>query len=307
MEKEIPLIYRDCAPHCDYCGLKRKRNDTYLVRKEDDESTWCQVGSTCLQDFIDDANVCDIAKACELFCRVTDILNAASEEGWEGGNSSPEYFYLDDFLAYSAAAIKKWGWTSKSKVRHGEASVAIADDELRSMFPPKGISSSMREKTVAEPDGDHRKFATAAREWAHQLANKGVNSLSEYEHNINVVSNMEAITYRESGLAASIIRSYQLHLERMAEAARESDSKHFGTVGKREVFELTVIVSRWIAGVYGPYCLTKFVDDNGNIAVWFASKELKMGQRYKIRATVKKHDTYNGNAQTILSRPFIVE
>ena len=303
MEDEIPLVYRDCAPHCDYCGLKRRRNDTYLVRKENEPETWRQVGSTCLQDFIDDTDIHNVAKACELLCRVVDILNAAGEEGWDGGGSGPEYFYLDDFLAYSCAAIEKWGWTSRGKVHSGEAKVATADDALRSMFPPKTISISMLEKTTASPEDKHRNLATDAREWVQSLEG----DLSEYEHNIHVVSEMEAITHRESGLAASIIRAYQTHLERESEAAREADSKHFGTVGKREVFELTVIISRWLAGAYGSYCLTKFVDDDGNIAVWFGSKELEVGRRYKIRATVKKHDGYNSNAQTILSRPFVLE
>ncbi len=45
-------------------------------------------------------------------------------------------------------------------------------------------------------------------------------------------------------------------------------------------------------------------DENGNVYVWFASGNFvpDLGSHYHIKGTVKKHDDYKGDKQTILTR-----
>lgn len=55
--------YREAGPRCEHCGLRRRRNDTYVLRNSNfkpdeyekaDPTTWpvVQVGSSCLEQFL---------------------------------------------------------------------------------------------------------------------------------------------------------------------------------------------------------------------------------------------------------------
>jgi hypothetical protein len=51
-------------------------------------------------------------------------------------------------------------------------------------------------------------------------------------------------------------------------------------------------------------------DREGNQFVWFASKDsfdYQIGQEYRIRATVKRHQTFRGIKQTAINRLKLVE
>lgn len=61
--QEVPDILT-CAPICQHCNLNRRRNVTYFLRKESDNSI-IQVGSACLQDFFGYASPHVIAKVME--------------------------------------------------------------------------------------------------------------------------------------------------------------------------------------------------------------------------------------------------
>lgn len=80
------------------------------------------------------------------------------------------------------------------------------------------------------------------------------------------------------------------------------DYGHVGTVGA----ELTVVVTidRVISNVgnYGAN-LHKMHDASGHVITWFASTvSLEVGKTYRVTGRVKKHDTYQGVSQTILTR-----
>jgi hypothetical protein len=145
--------------------------------------------------------------------------------------------------------------------------------------------------------------ATAAIAWAQELPADVTN---DYLWNIRVVSHKEAVKGRDAGLAGSIIVAYQKHLE--AEIARKYDrdhpSEYFGTIGKREVFTLTVIGRREIESNWGCTTLVMFRTATGNKAKWFASDGagFALGATLTVKATVKAHEEYNGSKQTQLSR-----
>ena len=93
------------------------------------------------------------------------------------------------------------------------------------------------------------------------------------------------------------------------------DSAHFGTIGKREVFTLTLEFMRELESEWGVTYLQKFRDAAGNVAVWFGSSTLdkwddatqtlqtvEIGQVVTVKATVKDHNEREGVKQTILSR-----
>lgn len=87
------------------------------------------------------------------------------------------------------------------------------------------------------------------------------------------------------------------------------DSRHVGNVGERieTVAMLEVIIAVGVDSMYGPKRMHKFRTSNGEVLTWFATgssgayKE-EIGKPFKVKGTVKKHDTYQGVKQTILTR-----
>ncbi len=84
---------------------------------------------------------------------------------------------------------------------------------------------------------------------------------------------------------------------------------HLGTVGERRLFELTVTSIRSLGiqefnGKASERFLCKMVDPHGNDVVWFTGENLALdeGVTYTVKATVTKHDEYQGRKQTLVNR-----
>jgi len=312
---ELPLKYREAKPVCDHCKLLRLRNDTYVVRHDDGRTA--QVGSNCLKDFLGHQSPEAMASYAELLMGAEELL--ASEEG-ESGPRKHMRFWSEGALAVANAVIKKHGWKSRSKAREdgGVATANLVDEYLSAM--------AVHDTKTCErilPDGvseEDAHVAQAALEWAQDVLPRRDKELNDYMWNLRVVTGQEAVTARELGLLSSLLPTYQRELSRDVERkAREevkakvgASSDYFGTDGKREVFELTLIdvmeLNRDKHSYYdsGVTYLHKFIDDNGNVAVWYGSSRLAPkednGKKFTVKATVKSHEEYKGIKQTRLER-----
>lgn len=165
----------------------------------------------------------------------------------------------------------------------------------------KRLSAADQEKLT--PVAEDEAKAAEAIAWAGGLDAAVGN---DYLWNIRVLAMKEYIGYREAGLAGSIIAAYNRHLERemAAKYQRDQPSDWFGEVGKREVFELTVLSTREMSGDYGLVTLVMFRDTAGNRAKWFCSGScgFKVNSVVTVKATVKEHTDYKGCKQTGISR-----
>lgn len=86
--------------------------------------------------------------------------------------------------------------------------------------------------------------------------------------------------------------------------APRAASRHIGTVGKRETFK-GLVVERIFAsdGQWGTTHIHQMRDQSGNVFKWFStSGKLDAGQAYDIKGTVKSHETFRGEAQTVITR-----
>ena len=139
---------------------------------------------------------------------------------------------------------------------------------------------------------------------------------TEYLNNLGIIAEKGFATNRTIGIAVSGVIAYQNMISAKArEEARKEQadtSIHMGEINKREEFTNVSLDSKtWktISTQYDEYetCIHRFTV-NGNVMVWFGSKELEAneGEIITVKATVKKHDTFNGIAQTIVNRVALV-
>lgn len=93
-------------------------------------------------------------------------------------------------------------------------------------------------------------------------------------------------------------------------AARKANSKHVGVVGKRQLFGTVTVVR--VASYMRPsfsgfghdtIWVISMSDENGNTLVSkSASFYAEKGEAFKIKATVKEHNEYQGEKQTLVQR-----
>jgi hypothetical protein len=308
-ETMLPLKYRTADTCCDHCHTSRKRTDTYVLQHEN--GSWRQVGRSCLADFIRTTNPSGLAEYAEMLADLDHEISGLEDEGEGegfGGSGCFAHFPTLALLTQVACCVRLDGWCSRTeaKANYWDNKVATVDQAL-DFFDEKRVAKMSR-NTIEKytPAEEDMQRAVEAIAWAQNLPSDVSN---DYLWNIRVVSNREHLSHRESGLAGSIISAYNRHLEKELANKYERENalnEHFGEIGKRTVYTLTVTGLREIDGHYGKTTIVKFRDVEGRIAVWFASGnpsfDAEIGGTYTVKATPKKHDVYKDWCQTVLSR-----
>lgn len=331
--ENLPLAYRTATTNCEHCGKDRRRNDTYVLQRNLTEEMealeaqwsdktapasviekldkmaageWKQVGRNCLADFIRSGDVSAWAQMAEMLAGLDAEISAFEEDGWEGGGSRGAIYYSAlELLTQVACCVRNDGFCSRTEAKNSFGKQATADHAM-CFFDSKYVNKlSELDRAKYSPNPADKAKAAEAIAWAQELPADVTN---DYLWNIRVVSHRENLTHRDSGLAASIISAYHRHMEKELQHKYERETslnEHFGTVGERKVFTLTVMGTKEIESHYGLTTLYKFRDSDGRTAIWFASGEgdnLEIGGKYTIKATVKAHRERDGWKETQLNR-----
>ena len=152
---------------------------------------------------------------------------------------------------------------------------------------------------VSAKDGERAQQAIA---WACATTEN-----TDYIYNLRTVVGAHSVVLKTAGIAASVISAWDRAMARETERAvrREAScSTHRGAVGEKISFTGEVTMVRGCESQWGTTTMIKLVDTSGNIFTWFASggKDVARGEHYAVTGTVKKHETYNGEKQTVVTR-----
>lgn len=303
----LPMKYRTATTACEHCGHDRQRKDTYVLQHED--GTWKQVGRNCLADFIRSTNAGAWAEAAEMLAGLDGEMAEYEDDGGEGGGRGTIYFTAESLLSQVANVVRNDGWCSRTEAKNSMMPKTATVDFALCLFDPKFLDrlTEKQRDTYAVSEEDKAK-AIKAIDWAQSLPSEVSN---DYLWNIRVVSHRENITHREAGLAGSIIAAYLRHLEQEVKRQYErlaTLNEYIGEVGKRDILTLTCTAERGLESAYGSLTLYKFRDADGRTAAWFASNQadLEIGSMYRLKASVKKHEMYQGMRQTLLTRATVL-
>lgn len=284
--------YRDADADCDHCNVSRKRNDTFLVY-EGNSGTVRQIGRTCLQDFLGGKDPHAMVALADAYVACVKAVQGARDIELELAD-------LAEFLVYTAASIRLHGWISKGKCRDNQ--IPTASDAEACLWDWTG------KHTNGKPVQADIDLAMAALEFVTaDLESKG-SARNSYQQNLHVIITNGTVGTRHAGFAASIIpyftRAQGEQAERVDYAARAAASQHVGQVKERMTFRATVERRSSFDGRFGLTYIYKFRTTEGNALTWFASssQDCKVGDEIDLTGTVKKHDDFKGEAQTILTR-----
>lgn len=287
---ELPVEYRSVKPKCEHCKLSRHRKDTFVMLHED--GTLVQVGRQCVRDFLGGQSPENIAEMATFVLSLGGSDEDGDSDGFGGRCSYNKP--LAEVLGYTVREVAENGYRAKS-----------------SNNPP--FTSDLVYRTVNGPYDQHNPRPTELT--VEELAKASLiveyfaalEPKSDYEHNVCTIAKLGYVKDRHYGYAVSLVSAYERAMGREASrkvaATQAAASEYFGTVGKREVFKLTLTKVVDIDTQYGTLMIHLFADPAGNIAKWATtSTRLDVGTTYSVKATVKKHEEFKGAKQTCLSR-----
>jgi len=298
----VPQRFRNCTSECDHCRKDRVRNNTFVLRHDSGE--WVQVGRQCLKDFVGHADIHILTDAASFFSAFNDILEDCSEFSGSWGGKSAKVHDLTTVLVWARYFVEAYGWVSAATAQDlGKDSTGSA---VRTKLTYGG------DLAASEAASDVRNAAAMAEvgkviDWARTLSTADP---IDYIANLAAVFTADFVGDKHIGIAVSAIIAHRRHLEKLEAAAREAANprlnEHFGTVGERTELTLTITGVRDIVSDFRNSTLVTLEDSARRTFKWFASGagygEADKGRTVTVKATIKKHDEYQGQLQTMLTR-----
>ena len=282
---------------CEHCGKVRNRVKSFVLRN-DETGEFMQIGSSCLT----------------LFLGVKPALWAVDMElpeiEHDGGSYVAPRYDRNLWLAITLSVTER-GAKFVSRARSGEQNGPASSSDVAEVYTPNRVltSKNLEYKAWVEKHQDEAQRILAEEpELIEALieAGNGVGLDSDYGMNLAVALASETVSSRALGILTSVVSVYNRQQVREAEKkANPQVQGFFGEVKERiRGLELTVVAVKYIDGAYGTSTLVVFRTAEGKTAKWFASgyKEFELGQEIVADATVKGHETYEGNDQTMLTR-----
>ena len=305
----VPPKYwkQEAAPVCNHCNTKRRRSDTFVVVNRDGE--YKQVGRNCLVDFLGHDTPHSILQQIAFTEQVLSFLGDDPSDHEYSGRTIPLYsngmmwrwHNLSIMLSRVACLIRHRGWMGRGKAKetYGEATIDLLfsiQSDIR--------NGNQRDIQLITPSDKDRDNASKAIEWAASLSGDQLDS--EYLANIQKIAQADMCSWKQAGIAASIMIAHANHLERemkLKNAPTFTDG-YLAAVGERVEVKAKVLSSRAFEGDYGVTTLVKFVSESGHALTWWASRGLDFeeGEELRVKGTVKKLDEYEGTKQTVLTR-----
>lgn len=293
--KEISESYRTAKVECEHCKTSRRRKFTYIVRHDSGETK--QIGHQCIRDFLGHKSPESIASIAET------LIRFGNHDEFGGYGAGEKGLFLNDILAMSTAIARLYGWVSKSTEYKTPTMVRV----FTQLYNRKTLESDER---VVPTEADVAMAQTIV-DWLRSGLNTEGN---QYLTNLALVGANDFVLDRHVGLIGSAYIAYDKVVGdplKFKPVESEIKNEHFGTIKKREEFVLTVMETREMRNDFGTTTLIKFLDSEKRLAIWFASgykvDEYKIGDTFRVKATIKKHDSYKGAAQTALTRVTVIK
>lgn len=306
-EGKIPKRFYDSTPdQCDHCKYCRRRKETFVLWNG--KRKYIQVGRNCLKDFlgVDGTQLerqFDLMRALEAQFAEGELGDGGSGIGFGAGPDVPL------LVAWGAAIYRKEGWRTAKQVDEAGAGVASAStaSDFASLDASGGAGrlkgDSRKEFERLRPEQEDLEGADKALAWIAGLTLNPVKD--DYLFKLQQLGRQEHLPYRMHKLMAGLYAAYVRAQEQKKRI--RTGSQHVGEVGERGTFSgLKLEFKRSFPSSYqpGPVFQHKFVDPEGNVFVWWASSDpgSEVGETYDVVATVKKHDAFRGENQTVLNR-----
>ena len=294
---------------CDHCGRDIARQKTYLLSGVDGQRV--QVGSTCVEPYL---GVRPTGLWALGFDPLDDAMAYDEDDYFGEGSSHSQVQPVRHTLAVALAVSDQGrGFVSSSQARDlGTPSTASMVDNV--LFPPSRLSND---------EARWRETALAA---AQQYEANGtvqrvlddiedLDTSSDWSYNLRTVARGEYVSWKNATLLVSALSAYRRAHDRRVEdesrltAAIPGFMASVGEKVKGAKVTVTKVRHTTAYDMYARGDVTRsqvvMRDGAGHEVVWWASsrQDIEEGQEMVLTGgSVKKHGTYQGVDQTVLTR-----
>lgn len=286
---------------CQHCNSSRKRNFTFILQNINTQE-YIQVGKSCLKDFIGH----DIENSLRYFDLLEElqfnILN-------HGGDKKIQFFSTIKVLNMVKEEIRKNGYKSSKQKYNGEVMTSTGDDvkikindiysniDKRKHFLPAVKPEAMQEiKTII----NYILAYDTTKETEH---------LQEFYNNLQNILKYEYCKFKDVSILATTFVVYDMLKAKEEKEKNNKISQHIGNIGDKIEIELTLESIYGYNTQYGYIHINLYKDAQGNVYKWSSKNilELEKGEFKKVKATIKNHEEYKGQKQTVITRCKIIE
>lgn len=309
---EVPERFWHTEDFCEHCGMKRNRNNLYIIHNvETDE--WKQVGKNCLMQYTGGLNAEYVA------AYMDGITMLEENDGYIGGGNGVRYYPLDEVLAYAVEVIDKTGYRNaefnlptRMLVSNMIGREALSNKIARNnrLLNDYGFGKYEFSKSDFFKDGTANRVQKIIDYW------KNLDSDTEFNRNIKAIiadgclntKNLGFVCYMPEGYNRNVLLEERKRMEKETEI-----NDYFGNVGDR-VKDAAVKYIKVLATYetqYGINQVCKIVLEDGKVFYWTGkgidyyrwngSEDVEIVP-VKISFTIKEHGMYKGTKQTKVTR-----
>lgn len=293
---------RPDTAHCDYCGKSRRRSKIYILRNTATGEIK-QVGASCIVLFLG-------VKVSGLWTLEFD-LDELPETGddWVGGivGAVDQSLHNLDALALALAFSERGrGYISRARAEN-TGHTATVETIRTAIWGLNYVRDPERRSILLSGIDEAKKIRAQEPELldAVKAAAESLDNSSDYGMNMHTLLGGEYISAKSLGIFVSLVAVYARQQQFDAERATVAPGFVADVKARIEDVAATVTVSRVIPGAYGPKTRLVMRTDDDHLLTWLAtgSRNETPGMRVRIlRATVKAHETYRDQDQTVLTR-----
>ena len=272
--------------YCAHCQTTRARKKYIFVKNESGEVK--QVGSTCVKDFLG----WEFAP--------TFLQDWAEFEQYASASAAPAGVSTIAVATAAIAVAAKDGYKSSSQFGY-EGSTSYTVSEIFRFGAKDSYTANLKRHYEIEFSEEQLAKGRELIEFAKTFSGE-----SAYAENLRAAAGLEYQTSKTIGIFVSAIIAKQKAEEQEVakKAAKVYKSEQFAETGKRVEIEVTVLSSRVIESEWGSSTLWTFESGEYKFK-WFDSGytfKAEIGESFKIKATIKGLEEYQGQFATKLSR-----
>lgn len=301
--------------HCDHCGKRRGRSKLHIVR-ENATGRLLQLGHDCI------ALYTGVSPKGLWLLEIEDDLEGLTGDDDSSPRARRDYSAkITDVLAfawahadqgrdYKSRAAAEWGVTSTGT--HVRTSLFVPLDRLRNNRYPGGGPEYLYYRDKAAEAATYAADETLLADI--RAAVETVDADSDYGMNLRTILAAPSgfVSDKNVGILASLVAVYARNKELAVKRAQAPKiaAGFLGDVKQRlRGLQLHLRTVRHSENDWGRTTFLVGLTPDNHLAMWSASAELdlEVGDTITLDATVKAHDEYKGDDQTVLTRGKILE
>ena len=211
----VPESYRTTDTHCDHCHTARFRKEVFILKHDDGRHA--QVGRSCIADFLGHVSVENICGRAAWEFGLAEEMSEAGDESY--GSRVETTVEMMEFVSATAICVRRLGWLSRTKAAemdtgYGQGPMSTSSIAWTICTSHDRNTLEMIEESSLFAEERDMEIAAEAIAWGRGLGTTGV---GDYIYNLGVAVRLEVVTWKTSGIVASVIAAYLREKERVGE------------------------------------------------------------------------------------------